>query len=466
MDGTTTAASIKKKVLISFVGNHDPYGEDGEGAVLTIIHEESPDLVLLFPSARSAAEISDNHTEGRAEEIIDILSRHDSPPVSRIIPLNTDNPADHDKCYKAFKNCFMQAREILEREVKGGINNCDLLVNVSSGTQQMNLAGRLFLNSYGVSPIYLRVDNPKFANGQTTRVHHVSQKMEEEMVLLRAIDRNLSSFHFHSVADSCADLAERSLLVERRTFAKALVDIFRAYELLDTMDYERALEKLQRQTAFFAGGAYEAKAAQAHLDARSIVSVLDEQIAFLRKINANSESESTHNLTDLFFNMKRAFGRKNYADVLSRFWRLHEGALYIRLRDKGFTVRKLNTQSDVVQRLMSKDNKYKKKMIFENGKKRFEGNIKDLVDLLTKELCDVEADAFERQYHDSLEKLRIRRNHTIVAHGMKPVSQDDAEICMELGEHLIDLIPGGRKAYEEYPFTQENMKTLFDMLRA
>lgn len=414
MNGETTGVNNKKKVLISFVGNHDPYGEDGDGAVLTIIHEKTPDMVFLLPSAKAAAEISDNHTEGRAEEIVEILSQRDNSPVCRIIPLDTDNPADPDKCYKAFKNCFMQAREIIERDIKGGIGACDMLVNVSSGTQQMNLAGRLFLSVSGVSPIFLRVDNPKFAKGQSTRVHQVSQRMEEEMVLLRSIERNLAAFQFHSIADSCADLAERSLLNERRTFAAALVDIFEGYELLDTMDYTRALEKLQRQTAFFGGGAYEENAAQAHLDVHSIVSVLDEQIAFLRKINAAAESESTHILTELLFSMQRAFMRGYYVDVIFRFWRLRDGVSYIRQRDM--------------------------------------------------ESC--EAELFESEFKTDLKRLDTNYKNTIAAYSMPSAERTDAELCMKIGEKLIDIIPNGRKTYDRYPFTQERMRTLVDMLKS
>ncbi|MDO4786437.1 MAG: hypothetical protein Q4A13_05790, partial [Fretibacterium sp.] len=33
--------------------------------------------------------------------------------------------------------------------------------------------------------------------------------------------------------------------------------------------------------------------------------------------------------------------------------------------------------------------------------------------------------------------------HTIVAHGMLPVVREDAEICLDIGEELIELLPGG-----------------------
>lgn len=491
MTENTQAGDGRTKVLISFVGNRDPYSaaetparggirglldamfrrrpsgrtDDDEGAVLTIVREAKPDAVFLFPSCRARASSPDNHTEGRAEEIAEILSRREGAPSCRIIPLDTDNPADSDKCYKAFKNGIMEMLKTLDSTVEGGADACDFILNTSSGTQQMNRAGRLYLSVSRVSPEFLRVDDPKHAKDKTRRVHTVPRDMEEEMMLLSSVDRNLASFQFHSITESCAALAERSMLSERRAFARALAEIFGAYELLDMMRYSDALAKLETLSHGFAQSKDDLLSRLPHLPAESIAAALDEQITFLRKVQTDSESENTHNLTDLFFNMQRAYARGNYADVLSRFWRLREGVLYIRLRDKGVTVRNMNANSEAVQRIASMP-KYEKNIKHHGAKMSFKGDIRDFASLLIDELGDEEAAKFDAEFKDELRQLKDHRNHTLVAHGMLPVKREDAELCMELGERLIDLIPGGRRACESYPFTPERMRTLADMLKA
>ena len=78
---------------------------------------------------------------------------------------------------------------------------------------------------------------------------------------------------------------------------------------------------------------------------------------------------------------------------------------------------------------------------------------------------DTEIKAFEKTFRNELESLRLTRNKTIVAHGMLPVAKEDAAICLQIGERLVDLIPEGRTVYERYPFTRENVKELVGLLK-
>ncbi len=48
---------------------------------------------------------------------------------------------------------------------------------------------------------------------------------------------------------------------------------------------------------------------------------------------------------------------------------------------------------------------------------------------------------------------------------MKPVSQAQAEECLEIAEAmLLALVPGAEKAMEEYPFQKEKIKKIVSLL--
>ena len=104
-------------------------------------------------------------------------------------------------------------------------------------------------------------------------------------------------------------------------------------------------------------------------------------------------------------------------------------------------------------------------MLSIGGKKRFKENLSVFSSVLSNVFGDTEIKAFEKTFKNELESLRLTRNKTIVAHGMLPVDKKDAEMCLQIGERLVDLIPEGKPVYERYPFTRENVIELVDLLK-
>ena len=94
-----------------------------------------------------------------------------------------------------------------------------------------------------------------------------------------------------------------------------------------------------------------------------------------------------------------------------------------------------------------------------------EENLSVFSRILSNVFNDAEIRDFERDFGDDLESLRLTRNKTIVAHGMLPVDKEVAAMCLQIGERLDDLIPGGRQVYEQYPFTREYVGNLVDLLK-
>lgn len=496
-----TAGSAKKTVLISFVGRSDPYSfikkdkyKDAkglrrfagklaglvgsryetvryDGPVLTIARELKPDLLFMFPSSRARAESEDKQTESYAETIAGDIASDDNAPVCHILPLDTDNVSDTEKCYKAFKNEFIHMMEIIERDVPGGADACEFIACCSPGTQQMNQAGRMYIlgSDIGSRVKFFRTIAPKDAKLNTPRIAPDRQKAAEEMSLLSAVNRNMNRYQFHVLADLCELLGDISILSERCAFAKALKDIFKAYELMDMLCYEDAWGNINNINAAFNCSKEGLMSRLPHLQAESISDVLHKQLAFLDKVRYAANSENAHNLVDIFFNMNRAIIRGNYADALARFWRLREGVMYFRLACNGVNVRDLDTENDNVKWLRSLDT-YADKFKFDKETNKYLFNssmsMQNYEKLLTEIFDDGDMQAFVMKHGKNLELLRKERNQTLVAHGMMPVNETDATMCRNIGAEMIDLIPGGRDIHDSYPFTLDHIRVLTDMLKA
>jgi MinD-like ATPase involved in chromosome partitioning or flagellar assembly len=99
--------------------------------------------------------------------------------------------------------------------------------------------------------------------------------------------------------------------------------------------------------------------------------------------------------------------------------------------------------------------------------------MKEPVDLFADILIyfdDTVLKEFEQQHalphggDGKLDRVRETRNHTFIAHGMKPVTKEDADVCLKLGEEILPLIPGSADVQKAYPFTEEKMKSLVSLL--
>lgn len=93
----------KKKVLLSFVGNNDPFGKDDQpGSVLTLCEKLRPDILCLFPSCRKKN--PDNNTEENAEWVQGILKKDHKNLDCRIYPMDVKDATDFEEIITGLKN--------------------------------------------------------------------------------------------------------------------------------------------------------------------------------------------------------------------------------------------------------------------------------------------------------------------------------------------------------------------------
>ena len=468
-----TKKDDKIRVLFSLVGKRDPYSEtppdqppgldaegtlyDYEGSVLTVCRKVRPDILYLFPSGRDGATPPDNHTQDKAEEIKAIVKEWTGGPTAcEVRPLNVANPANVEEVYGCFKDRVLTIIEELMRNRPDGLAAYKFFVDTTSGTPQMSEAARLYLANSLLDPTYCQCLHPDRLQGGE-RVVFPDSKLPE-LVLLKQIDNNVDGYQFHSLVGDCESLNGMTKVTQRQTIARMLKPAFEAYEAMDFMQYNRAFLKISQLHDLFDP-----------IHFPRINAIMEAQKDFLEQVKEQQVDENVYNLVDLYFNMERAFARGNYVDVLARFWRLREGMMYYRLRN-----------------------------IYGIDQHDFADppNLGALVRTLVQDFHDDELNRFEHRFnnvercvyidpHDGEEKemgvlkrLRLARNYSIVAHGMAPVQEEEAKMCLKIGKEIIKLIPevpespgdvpripGGQEVYDAYPFTLEKLRTLADMLK-
>lgn len=451
-------------MLISFVGNQDPISEktNEEGAILTLCRHISPDIVYLLPSAEGPGVRSS--TEENAYMTREFLKKEVIPDCACYIrPLPLRDPTDFEELLPLVKD---EVAKIL-KELRQEQAEQEIHLNCSSGTPQMTACWYVLVNSGFIPAGRLwQAHNPAMVGGQN-RVREIKITFLEEENIVSRLRRSLSEYLFGVMAEECRRLHEISLYSSRRMTAELLAEVFEAYNKWDLLQYREAYQKLGKVARLWRETRDAGRAAQ----------ILEEQTAYLGNLARETERENSFNLVDVYYNAQRCMARRAYADVLARFWRLYEGLAYYRLRERwGVEPRKLEDShnSENAQKVSS--------WLDRSRKTRDQLTLVEAVRVLRDVLNDSEFKAVgdikvtarrgaslqEMKLFDLLEELREKRNDSIVAHGMRPVSRDDAANSLVAAEKLLvsSIFPGGADLLDRYPLKVEHLVFFVDLIAA
>lgn len=447
------------KVMISFVGNNDPISErtNQEGAALAIAKKIKPDVVYLLPSAEGPG--IQSSTEERARMTKDLLKDEISREVY-IRPLMLQNPADFTEVLIESKK---EIRTILEH-LDSLKTPFELHLNVTSGTPQM--AQSLIVLAHGgffPAPTLLwQALNPEYAQGE--RIRSIDTHFLEEENILHSVQKYAEQYVFSVIAIELRRLSTISAFHARRSLAEDLERLFLSYAAWDHLDYVQAHDRLRSVYRRF----------RAVRDLSALDEVLAAQIEFLDDIR-NKDLETLPLLVDLYYNAERAFARKAYADVLARFWRLYEGSLRYILR----TEYRLNPDDFRQSFLESTDSALREWVHRNEGKlSERQANVWEMHRLLDevgnrnfKRLLNMEIEIVQsgsktwKKMNDVMKDLRDKRNASIVAHGLRSVSEIDATNALIAGRTMIDvLFAEGEAIRRRFPLTLESLKKVLDVL--
>lgn len=441
-----------KKALFTFVGLQDPVSEktDEEGSIITLCRHIKPDIVYMFPTAKGLGVKSD--TEECARDTKDWIKDEISKETEVfIIPVRID-PTNYTQILDKAKEEILTSYE----DVRNNYSDIELHANCSSGTPQQKACWLVLANAGLLPSIRLwQVGNPEYKEERVEEINIYF--LEETNIISRArisVGRNM----FFTAAEDMKRLSKISSSSGRRNNARLLAGIFQAYERWDHIQYKEAYDKLSSALSTVRGC----------FDLSGQLEILEKQLDTLKLLKSGNNLESSYNIVDLYFNTVRRFDNGQYTEVLARFWRLYEGILYYRLREKH------NIEPTDLRK--SKGNVGKIEEYYKANVKELKSiNLSKTDAVLAKVFRDKEYIDFTEDsaiyYHDerqdninigkTLDELRRKRNDSIVAHGMIPINRSDAEKSLLVLKRMLDFIGF---SYEAYSFNAENNEKLLEIL--
>jgi hypothetical protein len=447
-----------KKILFSFVGEQDPISEktNEEGSIVTLYRYIKPDYVYLFPTAKGVNVKSD--TEGHAREtekwIKDVV---DENAKIYIRPVSFNPVVYHDILSKM----EVEIRKILE-ELNNLKEDYEIHLNHSSGTPQLKNSWLLLAYARHIpNPKIWQVLNPQFA-GPEERVEEIKIDFIEEKNIIQGIYKYAGQGFFGVVKREAERLKEISVNSFQKYRAKIIADIFAAYEDWDLIKYKEAYEKI-------------AKVHREHSNSRDLkelVELLEKQKEYLRELSRDTDKETVYNLMDLYYNARRRFERDDYTETVARFWRIYEGTLYWYMR-KYYNIEPTDLDksenTELAQEIKGTFKPPQNSLSIFAAERVIEEVLEDkrFKNFMESEIEVVRSASHQKiKIQKILSELRGKRNNSIVAHGMKPVQQIDAENAMIACKELIEKIILKEMKYdiESYPFKREDVEKIIKKL--
>ena len=151
------------KILLSCIGTSDPIRGGHDGPMLHILRHYRPEKVVLFLTT----EMEDWTRKDRRYEILETLLRErwNYCPEWRYISLDTDNPSDLDET-----GCILQEKL---RPILREYEAWDILVNLSSGTPQMQIVLAQMAQEVRYHTVGIQVLNPDGRSGSGERTNQL-----------------------------------------------------------------------------------------------------------------------------------------------------------------------------------------------------------------------------------------------------------------------------------------------------
>ena len=426
------------KILISMVGNRDPYsscsqtGNLTEGSILTLFRHVDPDVVILLPSAVQLAK-NTSDTQLNADKTKETLTALCPEVKVLLYPLDLPDPTDYHHLLHLME---LAARSILDKVRNEFDNNVAYHVNLSSGTPQMQACWLLLVNGGRLKAKVWQVVAPQWQQGTEPRCREVETEFIEEQNKISRGRNFFAHYYFKAAQDELELLAAATYLPQRALIAEAMAKICEAYHHWDLFQHEKAYSMLT--------GTFERLSRFPEM--LQLNNKLKAQIETLQAILTSREKEGETNLLDLFHNAQRRRTAGQFVDCLARFRRLYEGCqnLYIRSELQIEPTTRYRNQPPWVKEIVKKhsDAYYISlsdwEKVLTTKKKRF-----PVSEHLVNEI---------REYNE-------KRNKSIVGHGMGSVNKEDAQLAMKLSHNIL-LGFFGNLDINAYSFSEAELKKI------
>lgn len=160
------------RVLFSCPGSTDPVRGFRDGGIMHIMRHYRPQVVCLFLSAEmEKKEIED----GRYTKSIEYVKAHwqDYAPKLELIKSGIENPHDLDTVYEPLVEGF--------RKFASEYADCQILINLSSGTPQMQMVMTQLALDVQYNALGIQVNSPEKRSGTTERTTVKGYAVDEEL---------------------------------------------------------------------------------------------------------------------------------------------------------------------------------------------------------------------------------------------------------------------------------------------
>ena len=440
------------KLLLSFVGEQDPVSNitNEEGSIVTLCRRLQPDRVILFPSVSGR---TDGNTQSGAEATAYWLSTELAPgPEVSCLPLALADPTDYAQILPQLHKRLKSLAPLLQAE------DTVACLNFSSGTPQMKSIWLLLANSGLFQNCQLwQILNPNYVGAGEDRCRELSLTFLEEEEIIGRMDVFTGQFLFRHIAEDMGRLRNISLHADRKEKAGLLRQLFLAYQAWDLIQYNEAyllIESVLKRQLDGKGHPLQALAKQ--------------QLDYLRRLKSAGNRETAENLIDLYHNAQRLYAKGIYTDALARFWRVFEGLLYYRLRNQ-YGIEPTNPARSIQREPLARVvEAFPDALKFNTALGFNKAHV-----LLAEVFCDpdyclfLQKDIPFRSGHArvsvAIESLRFGRNKSMAAHGMKPVSQEEALDAAMLLETLCGIFIGSAPV-SDHPLRREQLKVVVNYL--
>lgn len=212
------------KVLFSPIGNSDPWRNDRDGAMLHIVRHYNLDKVVLY-FTRTIWEGNENRKGHKIYEWEKIIQTVSPNTEVEIIIENVDNAQDYD----VFKEKFHKYLKIIEDSYE----DCEIILNVTSGTPQMESTLCLEYIVYPENKKCVQVSTPTKDSNAGIEYSNPKDKVEE----------------FEIVNEVEKKSEKRCKEINILSFREAMIRS-QILGLIDNYDYEGALNLVSNQKSF------------------------------------------------------------------------------------------------------------------------------------------------------------------------------------------------------------------------
>jgi hypothetical protein len=330
----------------------------------------------------------------------------------------------------------------------------EFYINVTSATPQIQAACLLAVSS-GLPPAAkaLQVTDPKYApEGKRIREVPVTLLQEDEQI--DKVARLFQRYLFDACIEELKSLEQLTFSRQRRDAAENWRLLCQAYAALDRLHYKDSSERMNNLMNRI-GHTHEY-----HL----LTPFLAEEFSALGELKDRTKLEDEPILTDIYHNACRRFQQGNFADALARIWRVIEGGLFYRLRQHEIEPSDLAQSPNLKLAHKLEGAGRPQHMSLETSLAALKNDIQD------KDFCNFLTEKREfsagkkKKIEDWIEKLRDKRNKSVVAHEVETVGTEAARQGIELAQaFLLFLFP--QVDLCQYPFSCERLEQVRDLIK-